>query len=166
MMQIKTYQKLAELPDQMTKMQKELQEQVKQIKIHTDLQLERIDKRSISTITKISDMKSKLKKIEDSMADNGILMEPTDQVGWVYPNDIVELHDPLESELFHTDDEMPPLVDEEITSSVQVFEDQSQEEGEIPSGLSPDQNYVPAGEESEGAASSQESLSGEITVES
>ena len=48
----------------------------------------------------------------------------------------------------------------------QRSEDQSQEEGKIPNGLSPEQNYVPAGKESEGAASSQESLTGEITVES
>ena len=40
------------------------------------------------------------------MTDNGILMEPTEQVGWTYPHDVVELHDPEESELFHTDDEI------------------------------------------------------------
>ena len=62
---------------------------------------------------------------------------------------------------------MPPLEGEEVNSANhQGSEDQNQEEGEIPNGLSPEQNYIPAGEESEGAASSQESLTGEITVES
>ena len=78
---IQTYQELAELPDQMTQMtnmQRKLQKQVQQIKVHTDLQLERIDKESISIDTKVSDIKSRLKKVENSMTDNG-----TNRTGWV-----------------------------------------------------------------------------------
>ena len=136
------------------------------MKIHTDLQIERIDKKSISFDTKVSDMKSSLTKVEDSLADNGILLEPTEQVGWTYPDDVVELQDPEEGELFHTDDEMPPPEDEEVdTSNQQGSEDRSQGEDGVPNRLSLTQNYIPAGEESEGAASSQESLAGEITTE-
>ena len=51
-------------------------------------------------------------------------------------------------------------------SSQQRSANQIQEEGEIPNGLSPEVNYVPAGEEDEETAYSQGSVhEQEITVE-
>ena len=61
---IQTYQELAELSDQMTQltnMQRKLQKQVQQIKSHTGLQLERMDKKSISTNTKVTSRRMMMK---------------------------------------------------------------------------------------------------------
>ena len=84
-----------------------------------------------------------------------------------FPEDIVELHAPDENEFFHTDDEIPPLEDEETNVQThQPQNTQNQEEGEIPDRLSPNINYIPAGGEEEETASSQESvLELETTVE-
>ena len=59
----------------MAKMQSQLQKQVNQIKGDTNMQLERIDQKSISTRTKISDIKSTIKKMENTLENNGILIE-------------------------------------------------------------------------------------------
>ena len=77
----------------------------------------------------------------------------------------MELHDSEKGESFHTDDEIPPLVDEEDVPNQQGSEDQRQREGGTPNRLNSEQSYIPAGEESEGTASSQESLVEELTVE-
>ena len=110
---IKEYQGLTELPNQIKKEQSQLQKQIGQVKEQTATQLERIDKRAITTYTIISDIKSQIKKIENTLENTGILVEQSEQPGWEFPEDIVELHAPDENEFFHTDDEVPPLESEE-----------------------------------------------------
>ena len=57
---IEKYQGLTELPDQIKKGQSQLQKQINQIKEQTATQLERVDKRAITTYTIISDIKSQI----------------------------------------------------------------------------------------------------------
>ena len=72
---IEKYQELTELPNQMKKGQSQLQKQIDQMKEQTATQLERVDKRVITTYTIISDIKSQIKKIENTLENTGILVE-------------------------------------------------------------------------------------------
>ena len=94
---IKEYQGLTKLPNQIKIEQSQLQKQIDQIKEQTTTQLERVDKRAITTYTIISDIKSQIKKIENTLGNTGILVEQTEQPGWEFPEDIVELHAPDEN---------------------------------------------------------------------
>ena len=60
------YQEFTELPDQIKEGQSQLQKQIDQIKEQTATLLERVDKRTITTYTIISDIKSQIKKIENT----------------------------------------------------------------------------------------------------
>ena len=119
-----------------------------------------MDKRAIATYTIISDIKSHIKKIEDTLENTGILVEQSEQLEWEFPEDIVELHTADENEFFHTDDEVPPSESEETNVQTHQLQNiQNQEEGEIPNRLSPITNYIPAGrEEEETASASQEAV--------
>ena len=137
------------------------------MKEQTAAQLERVDKRAIATYTIISDIKLQIKKIENTLENNGILVEQSEQIEWKFPEDVVELHAADENEFFHTDDEVPPLESEETNVQTQQLQNiQNQEEGEISNRLSPSIHYIPAGGEEEKTASSQETiLELETTVE-
>ena len=89
---IKEYQGLTELPDQIKQKQGQLQKQIDYIQEQTATQLERVDKRSIATYTIISDIKSHLKKIEGNLEKTDIFIEPSEQLEWEFPGDIVVLH--------------------------------------------------------------------------
>ena len=67
-----------------------MQKKIDQIKEQTAAQLERVDKRAITTYTIISDIKSQIKKIENTLENTGILVEQSEQPGWEFPEDIVE----------------------------------------------------------------------------
>ena len=110
---IKEYQGLTELPDQIKKKTGQLQKQIDRMREQTAAQLERVDKRAIATYTIISDIKSHIKKIEDNLENTDIFVEPSEQLEWKFPEDIVELHAADGNEFFHTDDEIPPLESEE-----------------------------------------------------
>ena len=114
---IKEYQGLTELPNQIKREQGQLQKQIDRVKEQTAAQLERVDKRAIATFSIISDIRSHIKKIEDTLENTGILVEQSEQLEWEFPEDIVELHAADESEFFHTDDEVPPLESEETNVS-------------------------------------------------
>ena len=137
------------------------------MKEQTATQLERIDKRAITTYTIISDIKSQIKKIENTLENNGILVEQSERPGWESLEDIVELHAPDENEFFHTDNEVPLLESEETNIQThQQQNTQNQERGEIPDRLSPIINYIPArGEEGETAFSHESALELETIVE-
>ena len=75
---IKEYQGLTELPNQIKTEQSQLQKQIGQVKEQTAIQLERIDKRAITTYTIISDIKSQIKKIENTLENTGILVEQSE----------------------------------------------------------------------------------------
>ena len=126
-----------------------------------------MDKRSIATYTIVSDIKSHLKKIEANLEKTDIFIEPSEQLEWEFPGNIVELHAVDENEFFHTDDEIPSLETEE--TNVQTHQRQNvrnQEEGEIPNRLSPIVDYISAGGGEEETASSPEiRLELETTVE-
>ena len=75
---IEEYQGLTELPNQIKKEQSQLQKQIDQVKEQIATQLERVDKRAITTYTIISDIKSQIKRIENTLKNTGILVEQSE----------------------------------------------------------------------------------------
>ena len=69
---IEKYQNLTVLPNQVREMQSQLQEQIEQIRGRTAKQL---DRRAITTYTTISEIRSQIHKIENTLESDGILME-------------------------------------------------------------------------------------------
>ena len=165
---IEKYQELIKLPKQIKEMQDQLQEQIEQIKGRTSKHLDRIDRRAITTYTTISEMRSQIHKIENTLENNNISLEQPERPGWTFLGDIVELHAAEDDDLFYTDEETSSL-DSEVVD-VQADQLQTSEQnpvmGDIPNRLSPVRNYVPAGAEDEESSSSQETASEpEATVE-
>ena len=149
-------------------MQDQLQGQIEQIKGRTSKHLDRIDRRAITTYTTISEIRSQIDKIENTLESNNITMEQPERPGWTLPGDIVELHAPDEDDLFHTDEDTSSLNSKvpDAQAGQQQTSEQDPVMGDIPDRLSPVRNYVPAGAEEEESSSSQRSVSEpEATVE-
>ena len=106
---IEKYQELIKLPNQIKEMQDQLQEQIEQIKGRTSKHLDRIDRRAITTCTTISEIRSQIHKIENTLESNNITMEQPERPGWTFPEDMVELHAPNDDDLFHTDEDTSSL---------------------------------------------------------
>ena len=162
------YQELIKLPQQIKEMQDQLQKQIEQIKGRTAKHLERIDRRAITTYTAISEVRSEIHKIENTLENNNISLEQPERPGWVFPGGIVELYAPEDEDLFHTDEEMSSLNSEEVNhqANQQQTSEQDPIMGDIPKRLSPLTHFVPAGAEEGESISSQETASEpEITVE-
>ena len=83
----------------------QLQKQIEQIKGRTAKQLDKIDRRAIATYTTISEVRSQIHKIENTLENNNISLEQPERPGWIFPGDIVELYAPEDDDLFHTDEE-------------------------------------------------------------
>ena len=165
---IEKYQELIKLPNQIKEMQDQLQEQIEQIKGRTAKHLNRIDRRAITTYTTISEIRSQIHKIENTLENNDISLEQPERPGWIFPGDIVELYAPVDDDFFHTDEDTSSL-DSEVVD-VQADQQQTSEQnpitGDIPNRLSPVRNYVPGGAEEEESSSSQETASEpEATIE-
>ena len=155
------YQELIKLPNQIKEMQDQLQEQIEQIKGRTFKHLDRIDKREITTCTTISEIRSQIHKIENTLENTNITIEQPGRPGWTLPEDTVELHAPDDDDLFHINEDTSSLNSEVI--GTQADQQQTSEQdpvmGDMPDRLSPVRNYVPAGAEEEGSSSSQRSVS-------
>ena len=75
-------------------MQDQLQKQIEEIKGKTAKHLDRMDRRAITTYTTISEIRSQIHKIENTLENNNIYLEQPERPGWVFPGDIVELYAP------------------------------------------------------------------------
>ena len=111
---IEKYRELIELPQQIKEMQVQLQKQIEQIKGRTDKHLDRIDRRAITTYTTISEIRSQIYRIENTLENNNISLEQPERPGWVFPGDIVELYALEDDDFFHMDEEMSSLNNEEV----------------------------------------------------
>ena len=161
---IEKYQELIKLPNQMKEMQDQLQEHIEQIKGRTSKHYDRIDRRAITTYTTISEIRSQIHKIENTLENNNISLEQPERLD----GHSQELHTPEDDDLFHTDEETSSL-DIEVVG-VQADQQQTTEQnpvmGYIPNRLSPVRNYVPVRAEEEESSPSQETASEpEATVE-
>ena len=104
--------------------------------------MDRIDRRAITTYTIISEIRSQIHKIVNTLENNNIFLEQPERSGWTFPGDIVELHAPDDDKLFHTDEDTSSLnskVIDAITDQQQASE-QDPVMGDIPNRLGPVRN--------------------------
>ena len=161
--EIEKYQTLLKLPAEV----RQLQLRMEKLKKHVNTHMERIDKKISVTSVTVSEIRSQIHRLETAMEGNFEHIPEPDKPSWVFPGDIVELHAPEDDILFH----------EECVSSIPSNDHQQQEEssttggelqGEqdnIPHGLSPLRQYIPAGAERGTSNSSPSTCEEEETVE-
>ena len=95
--EIKTYQALLKLPEEM----KRLQQRMEKLKKHVNIQLERTDKSASVTSVTISELQLQVHGLAFTLEANFADIPPPDQPSWVFPGDIVEINAPEDDVLFH-----------------------------------------------------------------
>ena len=143
--EIEKYQTLLKLPEEV----RQLQLRMEKLKKHVNTHLERIDKKTSVTSVTVSEIRSQIHRLETTMEGNFEHIPGPDKPSWVFPGDIVELHAPEDDILFHKE------CDSQIPSNGHLQQKESQttggeiqeEQGNIPHGLSPPRQYIPAGAE-------------------
>ena len=118
------------------------------------------------TSVTVSEIRSQIHRLETTMEGNFEYIPEPDKPSWVFPGDIVELRAPQDDILFHEEcDRQIPSNDHQqqekgSTTGGELLEEQDN----IPHGLSPVGQYIPAGAEG-GKSNSSSSTCEEETVE-
>ena len=102
------------------------------------------------------------------MEGHNLSTQQPERQGFVFPEDIIELHAPDSDEIFNSEEETTTTITGiEERQTQQPIPEQSTSRGDTLNGLSSEANYIPAGAELEdSAASSERSVSDqEATVE-
>ena len=161
--EIEGYQALLKLPEEMRKLQQEMEK----LKKHVNVHLERTDKKTTITSVTISEIRSQIHRLEATIEGNfEYILEP-DQPSWVFPGDIVQIHAPENDTLFcEKFEEQVPFSkhqqqDENLATGGQLREEQDN----TPQRLSPSRQYIPAGTEGGESSPSSSTCDEEETVE-
>ena len=106
-------------------------------------------------------------KIESTIEESYEKIPEPNRPSWIFPGDIVELHAPEDDIIFHdkSDDETTTNGEQQQEESLTISGETQEEHGNIPHGLSPLRQYVPAGAEGDEANSSTSTYGEEETVE-
>ena len=122
---------------------------MEKLKKHVNTHLERIDKKTSVTSVTVSEIRSQMHRLENTMEGNFEHIPQPDKPSWVFPGDIVELHAPEDDILFHEEcDRQIPSNDHQQWEEGSTTGGELQEEQDnIPHGLSPIRQYIPAGAE-------------------
>ena len=107
--EIEKYQTLLELPREMRQLRLGMEMKMEQLKKHVNTHLERLDKKTTLTSVTISEVRSQIHRLENTMEDHlGHMPEP-DNPSWVFPGDIVHLNASEDYTTFHDqgNDETP-----------------------------------------------------------
>ena len=88
--EIEGYQALLKLPEEMRKLQQEMEK----LKKHVNVHLERTDKKTTITSVTISEIRSQIHRLEATIEGNFEYIPEPDQPSWVFPGDIVQIHSP------------------------------------------------------------------------
>ena len=160
--EIEKYQTLLKLPEEV----RQLQLRMEKLKKHVDTHLERMDKKTSVTSVTISEIRSQIHRLETTVEGNFEHIPEPDKPSWVFPGDIVELHAPEDDILFHEWDGPIPSNDhqqreEDSATGGELWEEQDN----IPHGLSPPRQYIPAGAEGGESNLSSSTCDEEETVE-
>ena len=161
--EIERYQTLLKLPEEV----RQLRQEMEKLKKHVDTHLERTDKKTSVTSVTISEIRSQIHRLETTIEGNFEHIPEPDQPSWVFPGDIVELHAPEDDILFHeeSDRQIPsndhPQREEDSATGGEPREEQDN----IPHGLSPPRQYIPAGAEGGESSLSSSTCDEEETVE-
>ena len=144
-----------------------MEEKLGNLKKSVNIHLERMDiKTSITTVT-ISEIKSHIHKLENTIQENYEQIPEPDAPSWTFPGDIVELHAPEDDVIFlSADDNEATTSEEHHQQEDPTIDTEVQEEhGNTPYGLSPTNPFVPAGAEEVETDSSTSTNQNEETVE-
>ena len=161
--EIEKYQVLLKLPEEV----KQLQLRMEKLKKHVNTHLERIDKKTSVTSVTVSEIRSQIHRLETTMEGNFEHIPEPDKPSWVFPGDIVELHAPEDDILFHEEcaSQIPSNGHQQQEESSTTGGGLQEEQDNIPHGLSPPRQYIPAGAEGGKSNSSSSTCEEEETVE-
>ena len=165
--EIEKYQALLKLPEEVRQLQLGMETKMEKLKGHVNMHLERMDKKtSIASIT-MSEIRSQFHRLENTVEGNFEHIPEPDRPSWVFPGDIVKLHAPKDDIIFHDegDSETPPNKQQQQEESLTISGEIQEEHGNIPHGLSPPRQYIPAGAEGDKTNSSTSTYEEEETVE-
>ena len=165
--EIEKYQTLLKLSEEVRQLQLGMEMRMEKLKKHVNTHLERIDKKtSVASVT-LSEIRSQIHRLENTMEGNFEHIPEPDNPSWVFPGDIVELHAPEDDIIFHDegDSEIPPDRHQQQEESLITSGEIQEEQGNIPHGLSPPRQYIPAGAEGDKTNSSSSTCDEEETVE-
>ena len=165
--EIEKYQALLKLPEEVRQLQLGMETKMEKLKGHMNMHLERMDKKtSIASVT-MSEIRSQIHRLENTIEGNFEHIPEPDSPSWVFPGDIVELHAPEDDIIFHDegDSETPPNRQQQQEESLTISGEIQEEHGNIPHGLSPPRQYIPAGAEGDETNSSTSTYEEEETVE-
>ena len=161
--EIDKYQTLLKLPEEM----RQLQLRMEKLKKHVNTHLERMDKKtSVASVT-MSEIRSQIHRLENTVEGNFEHIPEPDNPSWVFTGDIVELHAPEDDIIFQDegDSETLPNRQQQQEESLTLSGEIQEEHGNIPHGLSPPRQYIPAGAEGDETNSSMSTYKEEETVE-
>ena len=108
--EIEKYKTLLKLPEEVRQLQLGMEIKMEKLKKHVNTHLERMDKKtSIASVT-MSEIRSQIHRLENTIEGNFEHIPEPDSPPWVFPGDIVELHAPEDDIIFHDegDSETPP----------------------------------------------------------
>ena len=161
--EIERYQTLLKLPEEV----RQLQWEMEKLKKHVDTDLERTDKKTSVTSVTISEIRSQIHRLETTIEGNFEHIPELDQQSWVFPGDIVEIHAPEDDILFHeeSDRQMPSNDHQQQKEDSATGGEPREEQDNIPHGLSPPRQYIPAGAEGDESSLSSSNCDEEETVE-
>ena len=164
--EIEKYQALLRLPEEVRQLQLGMEVKVEKLKRHVNMHLERMDKKtSIASVT-ISEIRSQMHRLESAIEGNYEQIPEPDSPSWVFPGDIVELHAAEDDIIFHDEsDQIPTNKQQQQEENPTISGEIQEEHGNIPHGLSPPRQYIPAGAEGDKTNSSTSTYEEEETVE-
>ena len=165
--EIEKYRTLLKLPEEIRQLQLGMEIRMEKLKKHVNTHLERMDKKTSVASMTISETRSQVHRLENTVEGNFEHIPEPDSPSWVFPGDIVELHAPEDDIIFHDegDSETPPNRQQEEEESLTISGEIQEEHGNIPHGLSPPRQYIPAGAEEDETNSSTSTYEEEETVE-
>ena len=164
---IEKYQALLRLPEKVRQLQLGMEVKMEKLKRHVNMHLERMDKKTSITSVTISEIRSQVHKIESTIEETYEKIPEPNRPSWIFPGDIVELHAPEDDIIFHDggDDETSTNREQQQEENSTISGETQEEHGNIPHGLSPPRQYIPAGAEGDEANSSTSTYGEEETVE-
>ena len=165
--EIEKYQALLKLPEEVRQLQLGMEVKMEKLKTHVDTHLERMDKKtSIASVT-ISEIRSQMHRLESAIEGNYEQISEPDSPSWVFHGDTMELHAPEDDIIFHdeSDDETPTNRQQQQEWNSTISGEIQEEHDNIPHGLSPPRQYIPAGAEGDETNSSTSTYEEEETVE-
>ena len=153
--EIEKYQTLLKLPEEVRQLQLGMEMKMEKLKKHVNMHLERMDKKiSIVSVT-ISEIRSQRHRLESAVEGNYKQIPEPNSPSWVFPEDIVELHAPEDDIIFHDEsDQIPTNKQQQQEENSSISGEIQEEHGNIPHGLSPPRQYIPAGAEGDETNSS------------